>query len=414
MAVATTAPEPPTVTVGRRPPLVTRSFVLVVSATFAYFVAVGTVLPALPLYVEGPLGGGSVSVGMAVGAFSLAALALRPWAGQLGDRRGRRPLIVGGAALAATSFVGYVVATSLPLLVLLRLVTGAGEALFFIGVVSAVNDLAPDERRGEAMSLFSLAPYAGLAVGPVIGEAVLDGDSFGPVWAVAAASTLLAVMLGRWLPETHSTSAPDPGAQAGQAGAVLARRRFLHPAGVLPGAVLLSIFWGFAGFNAFVPLYARQLGLGGSQLPLVTFAVVLLAIRSIGASIPDRLGVARAGRAAVTGAALGLATIGLWPTTAGLVVGTVVFAAGQALAFPALMALAVRRAPASERSRVVGTFTAFVDLAFGLGPVSLGAIAGALGYRATFVAASLVAGAGLVLLVAARRQLATVSVIPPR
>ena len=78
------------------------------------------------------------------------------------------------------------------------------------------------------------------------------------------------------------------------------------------------------------------------------------------------------------------------------------------------MALAVRRAPASERSSVVGTFTAFVDLAFGLGPVSLGAIAGTFGYRATFAAAAVVSAAGLALLLATRRQLTTSSVIPPR
>jgi MFS family permease len=414
MAIAAAAiePEPSKMRRDPKPPLVTRSFVLVVAATFAYFVAVGAVLPALPLYVEGPLGGRSVSVGIGVGAFSFSALLLRPWAGRIGDRRGRRPLVVGGAALAAASITGYLAATSLPVLVALRLLTGAGEALFFIGVVSATNDLAPDERRGEAMSLFSLAPYAGLAVGPLLGEAVLDGDAFGPVWALAAASTLLAVALGSRLPETHRAAGAD--AETPLRAEPPGRRRLLHPAGLLPGAVLMSIFWGFAGFNAFVPLYARQLGLGGAKLPLATFAVVLLAIRSIGASIPDRVGVARVGRAAVTGAALGLATIGLWPTAAGLLAGTVVFAGGQALAFPALMALAVRRAPASERSRVVGTFTAFVDLAFGLGPVTLGVIAGALGYRATFLAAAAVSAAGLVLLLAARRQLTPLSVTPPR
>ncbi|HEV3402530.1 MAG TPA: MFS transporter, partial [Acidimicrobiales bacterium] len=223
MATAAAKVEPPHMSSDRKPPLVTRPFVLVVAATFAYFVAVGALLPALPLYVEGPLGGGSVSVGLGVGAFSFSALVLRPWAGRLGDRRGRRPLVVGGAALAAVSIAGYVVATSLPLLVALRLVTGAGEALFFIGVVSATNDLAPDERRGEAMSYFSLAPYAGLAVGPVLGEALLEGDAFGPVWALAAASTVIAVILGARLPETHDTD--------GTADAPARRRRLVHPAG---------------------------------------------------------------------------------------------------------------------------------------------------------------------------------------
>lgn len=377
--------------------LMTRSFLLVLSATFAYFVAIGILLPALPLFVQGPLAGDTVSVGVAVGSFSLAALLLRPWAGRLGDRRGRRVLVVGGAALVAASAVGYLVATSLPVLAVLRLVAGAGEALFFIGVLTTANDLAPDQRRAEAMSLFSLAPYAGLAVGPVVSEAMLDHHGFAAVWAVTAGSALVAMGLGLMLPETRSPMSPAPG-----------RTRVLHPAGVLPGAVLLTIFVGFAGFNAFVALYARELGLAGAQIPFLTFAGVLLAIRSVGARVPDRLGVARAALFAVSGAAAGLTIVGLWATTAGLLAGSVIFATGQALAFPALMALAIRRAPASERSSVVGTLSAFVDLAFGAGPIALGAVAAVLGLRATFLVAGACAAAGLLLLHAGRQQLRTV------
>ena len=60
------------------------------------------------------------------------------------------------------------------------------------------------------------------------------------------------------------------------------------------------------------------------------------------------------------------------------------FSTGQALGFPALMTLAVEAAPASERGAVLGTFTGFFDLAYGIGAVSLGGIAHRLGYRGTF------------------------------
>lgn len=370
-----------------RPPLVTPLFALVVGATFAYFLAIGALVPALPLFVAGPLDSGSAGVGLAIGSFSVSALLLRPWAGRLGDRRGRRLLIVAGAAVVATSVLGYLLATSLPVLVALRALTGVGEALFFVGVVSAVNDIAPDERRGEAMSLSSLAPYGGMAVGALLSEAVLGDDRFFAVWLLAGGAALAATLLGAAMSETRPAALPPP-----------ASRRVIHPAGVVPGAVLLTIFWGFAGFTAFVPLYARDLGLDGSGLVLAVFSVILITIRTLGARIPDRLGPSRAGRAAVGGAAAGLAVIGTWASPAGLVGGTVLFALGQALAFPALMSLAVRSAPASERSAVVGTFTAFIDLAFGLGPVTLGLVARSFGYQAVFLAAAAVAGAGLLLL----------------
>jgi MFS family permease len=367
--------------------LITPTFFVITLSTFAYFLSVGALIPTLPLFVEGPLAGGSVQVGLGVGAFSLSAVLLRPLAGRLGDARGRKLLIVSGAALVTLSVVAYVAAASLPALIAMRLVTGAGEALFYVGAASAINDLAPDERRGEAMSFFSLALYSGIALGPVLGEWVLDTSEFDVVWIVAAASSLVALVLGILVRDTRPDGTESNG-----------NRRLIHPAGLLPGTVLATSVWGLAGFNTFVPLYAREIGLSGSRLVFVAFSVIVLSIRSLGARIPDRLGVARTARSslAVTGA--GLAIMGAVQNRAGLFVGASIFAIGQALAFPALMTLAVGSVLPSERGAVVGTFTAFFDLAFGLGAVSLGAVAALFGYPGTFVTAALIAFGGLVML----------------
>ena len=90
--------------------------------------------------------------------------------------------------------------------------------------------------------------------------------------------------------------------------------------------------------------------------------------------------------------------VALLPTTVGLYLGVSVFAVGQALAFPAIMLMAVRRAPAERRGAAVGTVSAALDLAFGLGGVSLGLVAESFGYPAVFAAAGLVAVAGMLLL----------------
>ncbi|MEX2619106.1 MAG: MFS transporter [Egibacteraceae bacterium] len=140
------------------PTLWTRQFVAVALATLAYFIGDGILIAAVPRFVTGPLGGGAVAVGVVVGAFSVSAFFLRPWVGGLGDRRGRRPLMVTGAGLFSVSVLGYAAASDPATLFVLRLVTGAGEAFFFVGAVAAFTDLAPAERRGEAMSLASLLP----------------------------------------------------------------------------------------------------------------------------------------------------------------------------------------------------------------------------------------------------------------
>src|SRR4030095_8799623 len=110
---------------------------------------------------------------------------LRPGTGRIGDTRGRRVLAVSGATVVGVSILAYAAATELWMLVLARLLTGAGEAAMFVGVATAAQDLAPDHRRGEAASYFSVALYGGLAVGPPIGESLV-AHGFTTLWIALA------------------------------------------------------------------------------------------------------------------------------------------------------------------------------------------------------------------------------------
>ena len=53
-------------------------------------------LPVLPRYVHGPLDSGDVAVGVVIGAYAITGLLLRPFAGRLADRRGRKPTVLLG------------------------------------------------------------------------------------------------------------------------------------------------------------------------------------------------------------------------------------------------------------------------------------------------------------------------------
>src|SRR5205814_5392347 len=141
-------------------------------------------------------------VGIGVGAFAVGAVLLRPFAGRLGDRAGRRWLVIGGAAVVSISILGYGLIDSLAWLVFARLITGIGEAAFFVGAATMITDLAPVERRGEAVSYWSIAVYGGLAFGPALGELVLGDDRYVATWLVASALALLAAVVGCTLHET--------------------------------------------------------------------------------------------------------------------------------------------------------------------------------------------------------------------
>ena len=370
-----------------RPQLVGPLFMLIMLSTFAYFVSVGALQPTLPRFIEGPLGGDDVAVGVGIAGFSLSAVVMRPFVGRISDAYGRRILIVSGGLLVAVSTLGLVWATGLPLLILLRFISGVGEAAFYVGAATIINDLAPDERRGEALSYFSLALFGGLAVGPVVGELMLERFGYDAAWHIATWTAVLAALLALRLPDTRPDAIRSKGLKRGG--------RIVHPAGVLPGTVLASAILGLAGFSTFIPLYALEIGLSGSRLVFGLFSVIAISIRLFGARIPDLLGARKAGRIALVTNTAGFIVMALWATPAGLFVGTALFSAGQSLVFPALMSLALANAPAEERGAVVGTFTAFFDLAFGIGAISLGWVASQFGYSGVFMGAALAAALGL-------------------
>ena len=90
--------------------------------------------------------------------------------------------------------------------------------------------------------------------------------------------------------------------------------------------------------------------------------------------------------------------IGTIDAVPALYAGTIVFSIGMSLLFPALFGLVVNRAPASERSHAVGTFSLFFDLSQGAGAPILGLAVDASGTdRAAFLTAAVIAVAGLVM-----------------
>ena len=333
------------------------------------------------------MGGGSVEVGLAVGILFVGAVLLRPWVGRIGDRTGRRLLIIVGAAVVGASVLLYGLVESLPFLVGARLLTGVGEAAFFVGAATMVTDLAPPERRGEAISYWSIAVYGGLAFGPVIGEGVLDASGYTAVWLVSAALAGVATVLGFCTRE-----AVRPTAEERVSGGVVNR------AAVAPGTVLFAGLIALAAFTAFVPLYVDEVGLGGADGVFLLYGGLVLVVRIVGARLPDVLGPRLAGSLALVGTTSGMAVMAAWGSAAGLFAGTVLFALGASLLYPALLLLALNRASDAERGSVVGTFSSFFDLSQGLGSLMVGGIAAATSYRGAFGAGAVAALVGLVML----------------
>jgi MFS family permease len=338
----------------------------------------------LPLYVRDSLGGGDVAVGIVMSGAPLMAGFAQPLLGRLADRRGRRLLMIGGPLIFGAFVLLFSTATGEGSLLALRVAAGIGDSAFIVGAVTVVNDLAPPDRRGEAYSLFSLSVWAGMGLGPVMGDVLLNSLSFDAVWIACAGLSVAAVAVALVLPETRPATVEEP-----------RRASWFNRAALLPGLVLICEVFGFAALLAFTPLYAKELGMQGAGLVLLVNAAVLVSVRVFGRRLPDRLGPRRSAVAGVALSAVGLALPAVIVAPAGLYLGAALFGAGHALSYPALLVLAISRAREDESSAAVGSLKACEALGQALGASLLGFVAAGTSYGAAFGLAALVTAVGL-------------------
>ncbi|HET6673350.1 MAG TPA: MFS transporter [Agromyces sp.] len=375
-----------------RAPLFTRTLVALSVADLAYFTAAGISIFALPLYVTGPVGHDEAAAGLAFGAFAVSALVLRPFAGRLTDRIGRRPLLVGGALIAAASFALTATVENLTAIFALRLLAGVAEAAFFVAGFAALADIAPPDRLGEALSYNSLGLYLGIAVGPLLGESLLENLGYVAVWLGAAVLALIASALVAVVGETQ-TAAPEPGGPL----------RLIHRPAIPASIGFLTSLAAVGGFLAFASLHATRVGIAEPSLALLAYGGIVVVCRIAFARVPDRLPSLPLAAASLATIGTGLLITATWRDPMGFFAGIAVMAVGIAFSTPAFFSAVFATAEPSERGIASGTASAAIDLGLGIGPIALGLVAASHGIPWAFALAAAIALAGAVWMLAVAR-----------
>ncbi|MCW2998856.1 MAG: transporter [Solirubrobacterales bacterium] len=354
------------------------------TATVCGFLAIGAVLPVLPRYVRGPVGAGDLAVGVVIGCFAFAAVVGRPVGGRLADEHGRKLILVTGLVIAGAAGALYLLPLGVPGLIVARLVLGVGDGWVFTAGATWIVDLAPEERRGQAIGLFGLAIWGGLAGGPIIGEVLLHAFSYDAVWIFAAVAPLIGALIALRLPEDHT---PPPARALGAA------REPLVPRPVVPPGIALALAnVGYGAMAAFVVLHLEERGVAGGATVFTAFAASVVISRLVAGTLPDRLGPRVTATAAAMAEAAGLALIAVASSFGVALAGAIIMGAGFSLLFPSLALIAVSRVGDVRRGAALGVFTAFFDAGVGIGAPLAGAIAATSSYQAAFWAS---AGAAL-------------------
>lgn len=361
------------------------SFAGLFAVTFCGLVAVGAVLPVLPRYVRGPLGAGDLAVGIVIGAYAITGLLLRPVAGRLADRWGRKPTVLLGALLLSLSGLLNLPSLGIAGLIVARLVLGIGEGTLYTAGSAWIVDMAPIARRGRILGLYGLAVWGGLSVGPLLGELLLQASGYTAVWIFAAAMPLAGALIATrvadpFVPLEHSE--PHP---------------LIAPEAVRPGFSVALASVGYAAVAAFIVLHLEARGVGHGAAVFGAFAAMIVITRLIAGGLPDRFGPARVAIGATLVEAAGLLVIALAHSLPVALIGGMAMGAAFSLLNPSLMLIAVGRVSENARGAAMGTYTAFFDAGVGFGAPLAGLAAALTSYEGAFVLAAAIAVGSAVL-----------------
>jgi MFS family permease len=132
----------------------------------------GTLIIALP-DLERSLHASLLALVWVILAYLIAATVLVLMAGRLSDLFGRKRAYVGGFLLFAFASLGAGFAPNADVLIVWRVLQGVGSAFLFANAAALVTDAFPKEELGLAMGTNTMVAAIGLAIGPVLGGALV-------------------------------------------------------------------------------------------------------------------------------------------------------------------------------------------------------------------------------------------------
>ena len=356
--------------------LVTPSYCFILAANFLLYFGFYLLMPVLPFYLTEIFQAEHAAVGAILSCYTIAALSIRPFSGYLLDTFARKPLYLLAFFIFTSVFAGYLLAGTLTLFTILRVVHGLAFGTVTVSGNTVVIDIMPSSRRGEGLGYYGLSNNIAMSVGPMVGLFLHDFYSFSVIFTCALISCSLGFVMALLVkaptrpPVKHEPISLD---------------RFILLKGIPAGIDLLLLSIPYGMTTTFVAMYARQIGITeGTGLFFTLMAVGMAVSRIFSGRQVDKGYVTRV-------ISLGMYLVCLcffllsscaflmnWNSVFGtyLFFGIALFLGiGFGTMFPAFNTLFVNLAPNNKRGTATSTYLTSWDVGIGIGLLLGGYIA---------------------------------------
>ncbi|GAA4801962.1 MFS transporter [Streptomyces ziwulingensis] len=351
----------------------------------------GFTVPYLYVYVAQVRGLGSVTAGLVLAVFAVAALIVLPLAGRAIVRRGPLPVLLAALVLAALGSLSLGVSGQAGTVLLSAAALGAGQAVMQPALATMIVDCSAAETRSRAFATQFFLQNLGLGVGGLIGGHLVDTSSaasFTLLFAIEAAMflVLVAVLATVRMPGAPRIGdAPDGRSARGSWKRLLGNRAMAQL--LVLGFVLFFACYGQfeSGLSAYgveaagISTSALGTALAANTLMIVVaqFAVLRFVERRKRSRVIASVGLIWAVAWAVAGYA-GLGHGSQTMATAAFISTYALFGLGESLLSPTLVPLVADLAPTGMAGQYNSAFALVKQLALAVGPAVGGPLAAAL------------------------------------
>lgn len=334
-------------------------------------------IPTLPFYIL-KIGGNTKDFGIIIGVFTIASMILRPLVGLLLDRFGRKKVLLTGLILMVIISVCYNIATSVILLLFLRLVQGMSYGISTTATGTIVTDILPKKRLGEGMGYFGLSSSLSMAIAPIVGLWLMGEWGFPVLFQSMIVMAILALCISLMVRNRYDLTNHNR----------INIRRILTELiekKALPAS--LTIFFistVFGAVNSYIALYAKEIGISQVGAFFTVNALAMIIFRPLAGVWSDRHG-KKIILLGLLSMGISMALVASTKMFVLFLLAAVFFGIGFGFCQPSLQALAVRNVLPQRRGAANGTFFTGFDLGIGLGVIIWGGVAAYVGYQKMYL-----------------------------
>ena len=336
------------------------------AASFFFMFSTMFVNPLINGYAK-ELGASSAFAGIIVGIMSLAAMFLRPVAGNLTDKFSKYRLSFIGGALIFVGIMGYVLTPSSGWLLLFRLINGTGYVLCTVCMTTWLAFLVPRQHVGEAMGFYGLMNALAMALAPAVSINIYQKIGYRTSLVASAVSALLMIVAIQFVGD-HALPKKRVRTQ---------KKSFkIIQFNVLPVAILTTLFAiPYFVTQADIVAYVEQKHLTvavGSYF--LIYAIVLLIIR---VGLKRYFDTVRFGVwlwLSLVSTAAYIILLAVMNNDWQMALAAALMASGYGIIYSVLQSTALLLAPIEEQGLASATFYLGLDIAMAFGPMISGVI----------------------------------------